>query len=267
MIVNACDPTDDTTPFNVNTCPLGALIVAAPVNEIALPNVTPGASDCNVTPLSTTEPLPKAVSLLTLTLAPALIVVTPVITLAWLRLYVPVASNTKFVAVIAAVCVIAPVPVNVTVVPLIGALIVMLFGSILSAPPAWIAPLIVMLFAGAAVNPISPLAVRPVTPLAVPTTKSVLLCKLSAPNPAPATVPNVLAALDRLKLAFKSVSPYPPALTAPVTFTVFVPLPPNTVSEASATPPTYVAGVALLLYSAPCPPTPTPLILSAFATL
>ena len=147
----------------------------------------------------------------------------------------PDASITKLVAVMGCVCVIVPVPVKVTIVPLMGALIVILLGSIFSAPPALITLLIVILLAANVVKLTPPVDVSPITELAVPTTKSVLLVSVSVPTPAPEIVPNVLLTLLSVKFPSLSVSPYPAALKAPEM--VVVPTPPMTASAVKLTPP------------------------------
>ena len=69
----------------MNTLPFGALIVALPVKEIALFNVTE-LEACNVTPFTTKFPAPSALELLTNKLDPLLREVPVVITLDWLKL-------------------------------------------------------------------------------------------------------------------------------------------------------------------------------------
>ena len=74
---------------------------------------------------------------------------------------------------------IEPVPVRITVFALIGALIVMSVGSILTVPPETIGRSIVILFCACVVKVMLPTAVIPSTAFATPTVKGVLLCKVS----------------------------------------------------------------------------------------
>ena len=94
------EPTELIAPFNVKICPVGAFIVVGPAKEIALFNVMAGPFDCSITPFNDMEPVPKALLLLTSTVAPFVAVVFPEIKLGKLKLYVPDAFNTKLVAVI-----------------------------------------------------------------------------------------------------------------------------------------------------------------------
>ena len=79
--MSALEPAEEITPFNVRTCPVEALIVAGPVSEIALFKVIKGPADWSVTVFKATEPAPKALLLLTNTVAPFVTVVLPEIAL------------------------------------------------------------------------------------------------------------------------------------------------------------------------------------------